>query len=567
MYQAIYRKYRPDTFDKVIGQSEIVSVLKNQVMNNQLGHAYIFSGTRGTGKTSCAKILSRAVNCLNPIDGNPCNECINCKSILGDTTMDVVEMDAASNRRIDDIRDLRDKVIYPPALLKYKVYIIDEAHMITNEGFNALLKIMEEPPSHLIFILATTELEKIPQTILSRCQRFDFNRIDREGITESIKYITNDLNVSIEEEAVEMIARAADGAMRDAQSILDQVLASSGNHVTTDLVASIIGTVKSDEIFELVDRVINGSQAEALKILENVFESGIDSGEFISSLLDHYRDLLLAKTVPERLFGYEKETVNRFVNQARDLEIGRIVDSIEIILDATSQMRLSELTRIIAQITVVKLIDQVDRKSLLSRIEKLEAELIKLKDGVQVNAESNTVLNKVETKSEVKAIKDPAASKRTEHVNTEAISKTQDNSNSDSSPKKNIVDADESIDDNSVIDEVDQVLKAFLPEWDNYVADATAKNPFWRFWINSLRPVNLENDKLTLYVPKDESIAYQKANDLKSELKEGLNSFINKKYEIIITNESAADEKSDEEIDETFKLIADLFGADNVDKI
>ena len=567
MYQAIYRKYRPDTFDKVIGQSEIVSVLKNQVMNNQLGHAYIFSGTRGTGKTSCAKILSRAVNCLNPIDGNPCNECINCKSILGDTTMDVVEMDAASNRRIDDIRDLRDKVIYPPALLKYKVYIIDEAHMITNEGFNALLKIMEEPPSHLIFILATTELEKIPQTILSRCQRFDFNRIDREGITESIKYITNDLNVSIEEEAVEMIARAADGAMRDAQSILDQVLASSGNHVTTDLVASIIGTVKSDEIFELVDRVINGSQAEALKILENVFESGIDSGEFISSLLDHYRDLLLAKTVPERLFGYEKETVNRFVNQARDLEIGRIVDSIEIILDATSQMRLSELTRIIAQITVVKLIEQVDRKSLLSRIEKLEAELIKLKDGVQVNAESNTVLNKVETKSEVKAIKDPAASKRTEHVNTEAISKTQDNSNSDSSPKKNIVDADESIDDNSVIDEVDQVLKAFLPEWDNYVADATAKNPFWRFWINSLRPVNLENDKLTLYVPKDESIAYQKANDLKSELKEGLNSFINKKYEIIITNESAADEKSDEEIDETFKLIADLFGADNVDKI
>ena len=567
MYQAIYRKYRPDTFDKVIGQSEIVSVLKNQVMNNQLGHAYIFSGTRGTGKTSCAKILSRAVNCLNPIDGNPCNECINCKSILGDTTMDVVEMDAASNRRIDDIRDLRDKVIYPPALLKYKVYIIDEAHMITNEGFNALLKIMEEPPSHLIFILATTELEKIPQTILSRCQRFDFNRIDREGITESIKYITNDLNVSIEEEAVEMIARAADGAMRDAQSILDQVLASSGNHVTTDLVASIIGTVKSDEIFELVDRVINGSQAEALKILENVFESGIDSGEFISSLLDHYRDLLLAKTVPERLFGYEKETVNRFVNQARDLEIGRIVDSIEIILDATSQMRLSELTRIIAQITVVKLIDQVDRKSLLSRIEKLEAELIKLKDGVQVNAESNTVLNKVETKSEVKAIKDPAASKRTEHVNTEVISKTQDNSNSDSSPKENIVDADESIDDNSVIDEVDQVLKAFLPEWDDYVADATAKNPFWRFWINSLRPVNLENDKLTLYVPKDESIAYQKANDLKSELKEGLNSFINKKYEIIITNESAADEKSDEEIDETFKLIADLFGADNVDKI
>lgn len=566
MYQAIYRKYRPDTFDKIIGQPEIVNVLKNQVMNNQLGHAYIFSGTRGTGKTSCAKILSRAVNCLNPVDGNPCNECINCTSILSDTTMDVVEMDAASNRRIDDIRDLRDKVIYPPALLKYKVYIIDEAHMITNEGFNALLKIMEEPPSHLIFILATTELEKIPQTILSRCQRFDFNRIDREGITESIKYITNDLNIEIEEEAIDMIARAADGAMRDAQSILDQVLASSGDTVTTDLVSAIIGTVKSDEVFKLVDHIIAGDQSEALKTLEEVFDSGIDSGEFISSLLDHYRDLLLAKTVPDRLFGYDEESVTNYINQANSLEIGRIVDSIEIILDATSQMRLSELTRIIAQITVVKLIEQVDRKSLLSRIEKLESELQLLKSrGVQVSTGVVASNIKVETKTDDIMVDELEVQKEPEKQIDKPTSKTPDPAVVSSAIAEEVETAQMPKTDDS--EEIDEVLKSFLPEWNNYLIEATNKNPFWKFWMNSLKPVKLENDKLTLYVPKDESIAYQKANDLKSELKEGLNSFINKNYEIIITNESVADEKSDEEIDETFKLIADLFGADNVDKI
>ncbi|NMB09521.1 MAG: DNA polymerase III subunit gamma/tau [Tissierellia bacterium] len=182
MKKAIYREYRPKTFKEVLGQKHITQILENQVKNDNIGHAYIFSGTRGTGKTSCAKILARAVNCLNPVDGSPCNECENCKSILNEETLDIVEMDAASNRRIDDIRELRDKVVYPPANLKYKVYIIDEAHMITNEGFNALLKIMEEPPKHLIFILATTEIEKIPQTILSRCQRYEFKRIDISDI-------------------------------------------------------------------------------------------------------------------------------------------------------------------------------------------------------------------------------------------------------------------------------------------------------------------------------------------------------------------------------------------------
>lgn len=595
MYQAIYRKYRPKTFDEVISQSEIVGVLKNQVMNKQLGHAYIFSGTRGTGKTSCAKILARAVNCLNPKDGNPCNECANCKSILNETTMDVVEMDAASNRRIDDIRDLRDKVIYPPALLKYKVYIIDEAHMITNEGFNALLKIMEEPPSHLIFILATTELEKVPQTILSRCQRFDFNRIDRAGISKSIKLITEDLNIKIDDEAIEMIARSADGAMRDAHSILDQVLASSEDHISSDLVSSIIGTVKSDTVFELIENIINENEIESLSTLELIFDSGIDSGEFISSLLEHYRNLLLSKTVPGRLTGYDDESINKYSQQSKKIELSRIVDSIEIILDASSQMRKSELTKIISQITIVKLIEQVDRKNLLSRIEKLEKEISELKKGGRITYVSSdagenrpTVPSKSENKATLTELKKELIEQETKteaktEPKPETIKEAKTDSDSKGEPKPTEPSAVEKPEARVIpelkedgekpetkaeaLNPTSEELETVIEGWNSFVSTVTKANPFWEFWINDLKPIDVSKNKLMLYLPKDQTIAYKKAESLKDELKEGLNKYYNKNYEIIITTESNLEDKSEEEIDETFQLIVDLFGKDNVEKI
>ncbi|WP_306483810.1 DNA polymerase III subunit gamma/tau, partial [Anaerococcus sp.] len=224
MAKALYRQYRPKTFDKVLGQDRVVNVLKNQVKNNNFSHAYIFAGERGCGKTTCAKIFAKAINCLHPVDGSPCLECENCKAIDDESTIDIIEMDAASNRRIDDIRNLKDNVIYPPNKLKYKVYIIDEAHMITREAFNALLKIMEEPPSHLVFILATTEIDKIPNTILSRAQNFEFNKIEKGKIKEQISLILKDKNIEMENEAIDLIIRKAKGAMRDALSILDQVL-------------------------------------------------------------------------------------------------------------------------------------------------------------------------------------------------------------------------------------------------------------------------------------------------------------------------------------------------------
>lgn len=246
MRQALYRKYRPKTFEEVYGQDNIVNILRNQIKNNKISHAYIFSGTRGTGKTSTAKIFAKAVNCLDLEFGIPCNKCQNCIAIQEESSMDIVEMDAASNRGIEDIRQLREQVIYPPTLLRYKVYIIDEAHMITNEGFNALLKIMEEPPKHLIFILATTEIEKIPNTILSRTQRFEFKSLSIKDIKTQIKNILNIEGVSMEERAVEVIGTVASGAMRDALSVLDQVISIGKDVINVDDVYDLLGVFSDD---------------------------------------------------------------------------------------------------------------------------------------------------------------------------------------------------------------------------------------------------------------------------------------------------------------------------------
>ena len=257
MYQALYRQYRPKTFDEVLGQEHITTTLKNQIKSNNIGHAYLFAGTRGTGKTSTAKIFSRAVNCLNPIDGNPCNQCEICKGILNESIMDVIEMDAASNRKIEDIRELKDKVIYPPAKARYKIYIIDEVHMLTTQAFNALLKTLEEPPKHLIFILATTELQKLPQTILSRCQRFDFKRISSMDIVTNMQRIRDKLNIKIDDRVLKLIARNSDGAMRDALSLLDQCISYKTEDLTYEDALNILGIANTDFIFDLVDHIKN----------------------------------------------------------------------------------------------------------------------------------------------------------------------------------------------------------------------------------------------------------------------------------------------------------------------
>ena len=295
MAKALYRQYRPQKFDDVLGQDRVVNVLKNQVKSSQISHAYLFAGERGCGKTTCAKIFAKAINCLNPKDGSPCGECENCKTIDEESSMDVVEMDAASNRRIDDIRSLKETVIYPPNSLKYKVYIIDEAHMITKEAFNALLKIMEEPPSHLVFILATTEIDKIPKTILSRVQQFEFNKIEKDSIIKQIDIILDDYGIKMDNKAKELIVSKANGAMRDALSILDQVLSIDIKDFTIDEVENILGVVDSESISNLLDNIIALNQKDSLEILFRLRANNKDNLEILESLIAYLRDIMVYK--------------------------------------------------------------------------------------------------------------------------------------------------------------------------------------------------------------------------------------------------------------------------------
>ncbi|MTI66135.1 MAG: DNA polymerase III subunit gamma/tau, partial [Firmicutes bacterium] len=284
-YQALYRKFRPRTFDEVLGQEHITTILKNQILNDNIAHAYLFSGTRGTGKTSTAKIFARAVNCENNTNGNPCNECEVCKKIQDESIMDVVEMDAASNNSVDDIRELREKVKYLPSKGRYKVYIIDEVHMLSKGAFNALLKTLEEPPKHLLFILATTEPQKLPATILSRCQRYDFKRLNMKDIVDNMKTICNDIDVEIEDRGLHLIARNADGAMRDALSILDQCVSFAEGKITHDYILSILGTVNNDVYFDMADHIINKDLNKALELIEYIVLNGKDIKQFIKDLI------------------------------------------------------------------------------------------------------------------------------------------------------------------------------------------------------------------------------------------------------------------------------------------
>lgn len=363
MKQALYRKYRPTIFDKIYGQDNIVNILKNQIKNNNISHAYIFSGTRGTGKTSTAKIFAKAVNCLNPQNGNPCNECENCKVIMEDKTMDIVEMDAASNRRIDDIRQLRDQVIYPPTMLKYKVYIIDEAHMITNEGFNALLKIMEEPPRHLIFILATTEIEKIPETIVSRTQRFEFKSISTNDIKKQINAILSKENINIEDRAKDIIANVASGAMRDALSVLDQVISIGNEKITTSEVYDLLGLFSDKTKSEYCKYIFDKDTKGMLSLIDAEIDKGKNPNNFIKEIIQFFKDLIYAK------IGIKNE---EFLGLVKDISLEQLINSVDILLEYEDIMKKSDSADLLFRVVSVRLIDFMPRKQMEATIKNLE---------------------------------------------------------------------------------------------------------------------------------------------------------------------------------------------------
>lgn len=374
MAKALYREYRPQKFSDVLGQDRVVNVLKNQIKSGQISHAYLFAGERGCGKTTCAKIFAKAINCLNPKDSSPCGECENCKSIEEETTMDVVEMDAASNRRIDDIRNLKETVVYPPNNLKYKVYIIDEAHMITREAFNALLKIMEEPPSHLVFILATTEIEKIPKTILSRVQKFEFNKIGREDIIKQIDIILSDRNISMQVEAKDLIVKKAKGAMRDALSILDQVLSIEKEDFSLKDVENILGLVDFDSLDKLVDNIIFYNQKESLDLLFYLRENDKDDEDILDGLVGYFRDIMVYKTSQNEKYIENLEYIELIKEKIEKISSERLVGYLEILNDYSNRMKLSDNSSLLMEMAILRLINLKDEENILSRIKNLEEE-------------------------------------------------------------------------------------------------------------------------------------------------------------------------------------------------
>ncbi len=296
MYQVLYRKYRPQVFSDIAGQEHVTSTLANELREGKISHAYLFNGSRGTGKTTCARILAKAVNCLDPRDGNPCNECEMCRGIDNGSILDVIEIDAASNRGVDNIRDLTDEAAFTPANAKYRVYIIDEVHMLTIEAFNALLKTLEEPPEHVKFILATTEVHKLPPTILSRCQRFDFRRIPVEDIVKRLKYVCQSEGLSIDDSAAALVAGIADGALRDALSLLDQC-ASRSKNITAQVVESAAGMAGKTYLYDLADALNNKDAAKVFGMIDDLHNASCDMERLCSELISHFRNLMVVKTV------------------------------------------------------------------------------------------------------------------------------------------------------------------------------------------------------------------------------------------------------------------------------
>lgn len=371
MYQALYRKYRSRTFDEVVGQDQVINSIKYQVKNSTVSHAYIFSGTRGTGKTSTAKILARAVNCEHPIDGNPCNECETCKSILRGTNLDVVEMDAASNNGVDDIRDLREKAYYPPSTSKYKVYIIDEVHMLSKGAFNALLKILEEPPKHLIFILATTEIERVPQTILSRTQRYTFKRISIDTISKNISEILAKEGKSIDEAGIDLIAQMADGSMRDAVSLLDRVVAINDNKISYDRIIEVLGVTTEDTLFELATSILNSDASSIIMSVANLADDGKDMMVLIDGIVSFFRNILIAKNLNDPRKIIRVRDMDRYVAIANAFSNSEILNIIKILSETKARSRYITNKRTMLEAALLEIVAS-KQDDILNRVENLE---------------------------------------------------------------------------------------------------------------------------------------------------------------------------------------------------
>lgn len=398
MYKALYRKYRPMTFDDVVSQPHITTTLRNQLINGKTAHAYLFTGSRGTGKTTCARILAKALNCLHPVDGNPCLECEICRDAEENALSDIIEIDAASNNGVDDIRDLRDGAVYTAERCKYKVYIIDEVHMLSKEAFNALLKIMEEPPPHVKFILATTEIHKVLPTILSRCQRYDFRRILPQDITERLLYVAEKENISLDRDAAELIAKTADGGMRDALSLLDQCIAFSEN-VTLDIVSGAAGIAGREPVFDIMEAVADKNAGRAAEVIDELYGMSKDMQKLCDELISQFRNVMIAKAVPNNinLLACMPSELERIKALADRLSLEEIMHILEILQAGNERIARVSSKRVEIEMCLLKLCSQTGGQSvqaasagaaLTAKLDLLEQKLAAVQQVQQNNYNS-----------------------------------------------------------------------------------------------------------------------------------------------------------------------------------
>ena len=404
-YTALYRKFRPLNFSEMVGQEHITRTLKNQIIANRVGHAYLFNGSRGTGKTSAAKILARAINCLNPVDGEPCNECEICKGALNGSLTDIVEMDAASNNSVEDIRSIREEVNFLPTKAKYRVYIIDEVHMLSTGAFNALLKTLEEPPEHVKFILATTEPQKLPATILSRCQRFDFKRISDENIVKRLEIVCKESNIEISKEALEIIATLAEGAMRDALSILERCIQDGENNINADKIKDLVGIPKITYIYNIVKSILEYNVEEAFTTVEDVLKDGKDITNLLWEMIKYVKDILVFKS-SGKIELYNQEEKSKIEELAKETSKERLIDLIYKLSELENNIKWTAQKTIMFQAGMINLCNNkivvseganinntstsVGTSNLEERVSKIENYL---RRGVSINNTNNVQVN------------------------------------------------------------------------------------------------------------------------------------------------------------------------------
>ncbi|EOD00364.1 DNA polymerase III subunit gamma/tau [Caldisalinibacter kiritimatiensis] len=555
-YQAIYRKFRPKTFQDVLGQEHVTTTLKNQILSDNIAHAYLFSGTRGTGKTSTAKIFARAVNCLNNNDGNPCNECEVCRGILDETIMDVVEMDAASNNSVDDIRELREKVKYLPSKGKYKVYIIDEVHMLSKGAFNALLKTLEEPPKHLLFILATTEPQRIPATILSRCQRFDFKRITTKDIVKNMKGICSELGIEAEDKALHLIARNSDGAMRDALSILDQCVSFTDDNITYEYVLSILGTVNNDLLFEISDGIIDKDLNKVLGFVDEMVQKGKDIHQFIKDLILHFRNLMIAKSTDNfyHVLDTSEEVIHKLKEQAKKVELESIIRYLNVLSEAEVQSKWSSQPRIILEISMVKLLSpstDSTLEGLSQRVKEIEKLISQGRINIQKQNIDNNKNNYITIEKEKKQVPEKTIDKKKEKNEQEPKIESKEEATSDTPVSSREVD-----------------FKTILSSWSEILQKIKSDRISIHALLMEGEPVKLEDN--TLIIAFGEGFGFHKEAVAKKENKQYIENMINTYLGTNLHIKCAMKDEIDtipkqEDNNNLVEKIKDIFGEDIVE--